>query len=154
VLALETVPCLAEGEALLAELGAIGVPAWLSFTCKGDRLRSGEPAADAFGLARGVPDVLAVGVNCTDPADAARLVPVAAAATGLPVVVYPNSGERWDAGRKRWSGAAAFDPAAVRRWLAGGARLVGGCCRVGPAEIAGVAAVVAGVGGSAGASSG
>ena len=53
LLALETVPCLAEVEALLAELAGTGIPAWLSITCVGDRTRAGEPAAEAFAMARG-----------------------------------------------------------------------------------------------------
>src|ERR1700712_783288 len=48
VLALETIPCLAEAEALLAEVSALGVPAWLSMTCAKGRTRAGEPAADPF----------------------------------------------------------------------------------------------------------
>ena len=143
VLALETVPCLAEAEALVAEVQRLGVPAWLSLTCAGDRTRAGEPAAEAFALARDVDEVVAVGLNCTDPRDAAALVATAAAASGKPVVVYPNSGEDWDAERRRWVGAGTFDAAQVRGWVAAGARLVGGCCRVGPAGIGAVRDVLA-----------
>lgn len=146
VLALETIPCLAEVEALVEVLAdpAVhrGIPAWLAVTCAGDALRSGEPAAAAFTLARDCDAVLAVGVNCTDPADAAALVPLAAEHSGKPVVVYPNSGERWDAVGRRWTGPAAFAAGSVRRWVTDGARLVGGCCRVGPAEIAALAAAL------------
>ncbi len=144
VVALETVPCLAEAEALVAEIAAIGASAWLSLSCVGDRLRSGEPAAEAFALARGVAEVVAVGVNCTSPADAGRLVPAAVAASGKPAVVYPNSGESWDGAARRWQGRAAFATGDVRRWLADGARLVGGCCRIGPPEIVAAAGVVRG----------
>lgn len=52
-----------------------------------------------------------------------------------PAVVYPNCGEDWDADHKRWTGGGAFDLALVPRWVAAGARLVGGCCRVGPDDI-------------------
>jgi homocysteine S-methyltransferase len=37
VLALETIPCLVEVEALLAEIDGSGQPCWLSVTCAGDR---------------------------------------------------------------------------------------------------------------------
>ena len=148
LLALETVPCLAEGEALLAELAGVGVPAWLSFTtCAGERLRSGEPAAEAFSLSRGITDLVAVGVNCASPADAGALVTVAAQESGLPVVVYPNSGERWDAAARAWTGTSRFEPADVRGWVRDGARLVGGCCRVGPADVAALAAAANGADG-------
>jgi len=135
LLALETVPCLAEAEALVEEVQRLRVPAWLSMTCAGDRTRAGEPAVEAFALVRGVAEIEAVGVNCSDPRDAAALVRVAAEASGKPVVVYPNSGESWDAGHRRWTGAGAFRPAEVESWRADGARLLGGCCRVSPAEI-------------------
>lgn len=135
VLALETLPCLAEVEALLAELPGLGVPAWLSVSCSGLRTRAGEPAAEAFAMARDCPDVVVVGANCVDPADARPLVELAVAVSGKPGVVYPNGGERWDATRRRWIGSRGFDPAAARSWVAAGARLVGGCCRVTPADI-------------------
>jgi homocysteine S-methyltransferase len=138
VLALETIPCLAEVEALLAEVDGLGVPAWLSITCDATSTRAGEPAADAFTMARDCAAVFAVGVNCTDPRDVEQLVRIAAQRSGKPVVAYPNSGERWDAERRAWTGRAGFDPADVARWVEAGARLVGGCCRVGPTQIAAV----------------
>lgn len=143
VLACETVPCLAEAEALLLELQRLEVPAWLSMTCVGDRTRAGEPVAEAFALARDVPGLVAVGVNCTDPADADGLVTLAGEVSGLPVVVYPNSGEAWDARARAWSGDSQFHPEQVSHWTRAGARLVGGCCRVSPADIAALAATVA-----------
>jgi S-methylmethionine-dependent homocysteine/selenocysteine methylase len=56
----------------------------------------------------------------------------AARVSGLPVVVYPNSGERWDAVRRAWTGEPDLRVEDVRAWVDAGARLVGGCCRVGP----------------------
>lgn len=134
VLACETVPCLAEAEALVAEVDRLGVPAWLSLTCAGLRTRAGEPVQEAFALAASSPNVLAVGVNCTAPDDVEPLVR-AAAGTGLPVVAYPNSGEGWDGEARTWTGDPRFAAAQVRSWVTAGARLVGGCCRVGPTEI-------------------
>lgn len=139
VLALETVPDIDEAEALLQAVQECTVPVWLSYSVAGDRTRAGQPLEEAFGLAAGNDRVVAVGVNCCDPADADRAVEVAAAVTGKPVVVYPNSGEEWDAAGRRWTGEGTFDPGRVRGWQQAGARLVGGCCRVGPAEIAGLA---------------
>jgi homocysteine S-methyltransferase len=142
VLALETVPDIDEAEAMLRAAGDTGVPVWLSYTIEGDRTRAGQPLAEAFALAADNPQVIAVGVNCCAPADAGYAVEVAAAVSGKPVVVYPNSGEQWDTGARRWYGGAAFDPAEVIRWRRSGARLIGGCCRVGPAQIAAIAAAL------------
>jgi homocysteine S-methyltransferase len=143
VLACETVPAAAEAEALLAEAADLHVPVWLSLTTTVDasgtvRTRRGEPAAEVFAMAAGVAEVVAVGVNCTEPAAVLSAVRVAAGG-GKPVAVYPNSGERWDAAGRRWTGPGSFDPADVRSWVDAGARLIGGCCRVGPAQIAALA---------------
>ncbi|MEP6563260.1 MAG: homocysteine S-methyltransferase, partial [Nakamurella sp.] len=135
VLALETIPCLAEAEALLTEVSALGMPAWLSMTCAHGRTRAGEPAHDAFGMAVGVNSVIAVGVNCVDSVEAADLVEIAVESSEKPVVVYPNSGESWDAVARSWAGTSAFGPEHAAVWVAEGARLVGGCCRVGPSAI-------------------
>ncbi len=141
VLALETVPCLAEAEALLAELDALGVPAWLSMTADGDRTRRGEPLTQAYAMAADAPSVVAVGANCYDPADTGRvLAAVAAAAPRLAAIAYPNSGEVWDAGARRWVGAPTIGADAAREWVAQGAHLVGGCCRVTPDLIAAMGA--------------
>jgi homocysteine S-methyltransferase len=139
VLALETVPDIDEAEAMLRAAEGIGLPVWLSYTVAGDRTRAGQPLRDAFALAAGREQVVAVGVNCCVPEDADLAVETATAVTGKPVVVYPNSGERWDADGRRWEGDSVFDPARALRWQAAGARLIGGCCRVGPAEIADLA---------------
>lgn len=140
VLAVETVPCLAEVEAVLAELDGSGVPAWLSLSAADGRTRAGEPLEEAFAMAADVAEVLAVGVNCTTPADAGAAVPLAGAHG--PAVVYPNSGQGWDAEARAWTGTSAFDPADVGAWVADGARLVGGCCRVGPEDIAALRATL------------
>jgi homocysteine S-methyltransferase len=63
-------------------------------------------------------------------------VRVARAVTGKPVIVYPNSGEGWDAVGREWTGPSGLDPRLATAWVAAGARLVGGCCRVGPTDIA------------------
>ncbi|MFP1624808.1 homocysteine S-methyltransferase [Streptomyces sp. 5K101] len=139
VLALETVPDADEAKALLRASEGCGVPVWLSYTVAGGRTRAGQDLAEAFALAAGRDHVLAVGVNCCDPRDVAAAAGTAAAVTGKPVVAYPNSGEGWDAAERRWQGGSAYDPAAARTWCRAGARLVGGCCRVGPEEIGALA---------------
>ncbi|WP_052851271.1 homocysteine S-methyltransferase [Streptomyces avicenniae] len=139
VLALETVPDVREAEALLRAVEACGVPVWLSYTVADGRTRAGQPLAEAFALAAGVEQVVAVGVNCCDPREALPAVEVAVAVTGGPAVVYPNSGETWDVAGRRWRGRARADAGAAVAWRAAGARLIGGCCRVGPADIAALA---------------
>ncbi|OHU97128.1 homocysteine S-methyltransferase [Mycobacterium talmoniae] len=140
VLALETVPDLDEAEALVGVLAEAGVPAWLSYPIAGARPRAGQPLREAFAVAAGVPQLVAVGVNCCSPADVLPAIAVAAEVTGKPVIVYPNSGERWEHGR--WVGRPQFRAELAADWVAAGARIIGGCCRVGPADIAAVARAV------------
>lgn len=142
VLALETVPDADEAAAMLRAVEGCGVPVWLTYSIAGETTRAGQPLRDAFALAAGNEQVIAVGVNCCEPGDADRAVEIAAEATGKPVAVYPNSGEEWDAAARSWRGRPTFDPARVKAWREAGARLIGGCCRVGPDRIAELAGVV------------
>ncbi|GAA0410676.1 homocysteine S-methyltransferase [Streptomyces luteireticuli] len=146
VLALETVPDAEEGRALLRAVRGCGVPVWLTYSCSGGETRAGQPLEEAFAPAAENDQVVAVGVNCCAPEDVTGAVEIAARVTGKPVVVYPNSGEGWDAGARRWRGPATYDPGRVGAWVEAGARLVGGCCRVGPERIGELAALVEGRG--------
>jgi homocysteine S-methyltransferase len=143
VLALETVPDIAEAEALVGLVGEFGMPAWLSYTIDGTTTRAGQPLADAFAVAAGVPEIVAVGVNCCAPADVLAAVGVARDIADKPVIVYPNSGEGWDGARRTWVGKPRFAPELAPQWIAEGARIVGGCCRVHPDDIAALATAVA-----------
>lgn len=140
LLAVETIPELEEGIALARLLGELpDTRAWVSFSCAdGGHLRSGAPIEAAVEAVAGSAAVVAVGVNCTAPAHVEALVRRIRAVTSLPIVAYPNSGEGWDADRRRWTGASRdrVDPAAAARWRAAGASLIGGCCRVTPDQIA------------------
>ncbi|MER6063972.1 homocysteine S-methyltransferase [Streptomyces sp. NPDC001792] len=138
VLALETVPDADEGAALLRAVRGLGVPAWLSYTVDGRHTRAGQPLEEAFALASDVDEVIAVGVNCCAPEDVEPAVEIAARVTGKPVVVYPNSGEAWDAEARAWTGRTRFGAGQVKTWRDAGARLIGGCCRVGPEAIASI----------------
>jgi homocysteine S-methyltransferase len=137
LLAIETVPDVDEAEVLVALLDELGAPAWLSYSVDGDRTRAGQPLADAYAVAASSRHLVAAGVNCCRPADALPALATARAVTQLPGVAYPNSGEDWVAGR--WAGEAGFDPALASDWAAAGAAYVGGCCRVGPAQIRAIA---------------
>ncbi|GAA1002562.1 homocysteine S-methyltransferase [Acrocarpospora pleiomorpha] len=149
VLALETVPDIDEAEALMTVVSGMGVPAWLTYSIEGDRTRAGQPLAEAFAVAGDVPEVVAVGVNCCAPSDVPRAIAAALEATGKPVIVYPNSGEGWDARRRTWVGASRYSAGQAREWVAAGARIVGGCCRVRPIDIAEIAQAVVTPGGRA-----
>lgn len=135
LLAVETVPDADEAEVLVGLLDELGLPAWFSYTVASGRTRAGQPLADAYAVLAGSPLLLAAGVNCSAPREVGEALRVAGATTGLPGVAYPNLGERWDPTTNLWSGEGHFDPELATGWVQDGARLVGGCCQVGPAQI-------------------
>jgi homocysteine S-methyltransferase len=136
VLAVETVPDIDEAQALVGLIAEYGVPAWLSYTIDGTATRARQPLADAFAVAADVPEIVAVGVNCCAPVDVLAAVVTARDVTGKPVIVYPNSGEGWDAHCRTWVGSSQWSAQLAPQWVAAGARIIGGCCRVRPDDIA------------------
>ena len=138
VLAFETIPDTDEAVALLRAVRGLRTPAWLSYSIAGDRTRAGQPLEEAFAPAAEADEIIAVGVNCSAPEDVEGAVEIAARVTGKPVVVYPNSGETWDANARAWTGSSTFTAEQVEGWRTSGARLIGGCCRVGQEAIASI----------------
>jgi homocysteine S-methyltransferase len=148
ILAIETIPSLAEAEAVARALEGTGASAWLSLTVAGGATRSGDPLTEAFALAATCPEIVAVGVNCCAPSEVTPALRAARAVSDKPAVVYPNSGEEWDGKNRRWIGDPGLPAALIEEWVREGAALIGGCCRVGPEDIARMSRVVAGADGS------
>lgn len=139
LLAIETIPSPLEAEALALELAELDVPAFVSLSADSTGFAAPGALAAALREAASVPGVIAVGVNCCAPASVG---PALAAAPAVPLVAYPNTGERWDAATRAWRGGAVAFADAAPTWVAAGARLVGGCCRSTPADIAALAAAL------------
>jgi homocysteine S-methyltransferase len=137
--AVETIPDLDEATVLAGLLDEIGIPAWLSFTIDGDATRAGQPLSDAFAVVADAGAVVATGVNCCAPADVLAAVRTARDVTGKPGVAYPNSGQVWDSAGHTWRGEPSYDLGLVPAWIDAGVSYVGGCCRIGPADIAALA---------------
>lgn len=139
LLAIETIPSFRETLALAALLAEYSTKAWFSFT-----LRDSSHISDGASLAKIVDvlgkcdQVVAVGVNCVPPELATDAVKVLAGLTTKPLVVYPNSGESYDASNKSWDNDRE-QPSDLARlaseWLHLGAKFIGGCCRTTPEDI-------------------
>ncbi len=142
LLACETIPSYMEARALQQLLQETpGVWAWFSFSCKdGQHISDGTPLATCAALLAETERVAAIGVNCTPPRFIASLIAELRRITDKPIVVYPNSGEAYDAVARRWSGEndAHTFAALSQTWQQAGARLIGGCCRTAPRHIAAV----------------
>jgi homocysteine S-methyltransferase len=139
LLACETIPCLREARVLAELLGEFpGLCAWISFSCKdGGHTCEGEDIGACAEQLQDHPQVVALGVNCTPPQYVSALLRHMRERTDKPLAVYPNSGECYEAGSRQWRGSSLnlhFGEQA-RAWHEEGARLIGGCCRTGPAEI-------------------
>ena len=140
LLACETLPSLAETEALLQLLRRHHSQraAWFSFTCPdANHISDGTPLSAVVRLLDQAPQVIAAGVNCSAPALIPALIANIRRVTDKPLVVYPNSGETYDARRRCWLGESTPTEfgALSQTWRAAGAMLLGGCCRTGPGHI-------------------
>lgn len=154
LIAFETIPTVREAEVLVRLLDAAGATGWLSFQCRDDgHTAAGEPIEAAVAVGDGVAGLVAIGVNCTRPAVLPELLRRAGAATDLPLIAYPNGGDRWDAVARRWvtdAGGGGFDVGAVAGWTALGAGWLGGCCGTTPGDIEALAVRLDGEGPDAG----
>lgn len=143
LLAFETFPSLDEARAVGEAMSAWPeIKAWFSFSCRDDRhVSHGERVADCAALVAQFPQTVAIGVNCVPPRWIRSLIGELRKGSGKPILVYPNSGEGWDAERHSWTGTTDPDEfgAHAAEWFRAGAQIVGGCCRTRPEHIAEVA---------------
>ncbi|KAI3449669.1 hypothetical protein Pfo_006334 [Paulownia fortunei] len=142
LIAFETVPNKLEAQAfaLLLEEEEINIPAWLSFNSKdGVNVVSGDSLPECVAIAESSNKIVAVGINCTPPRFIRDLILSIKKVTAKPILIYPNSGESYDADRKEWvqnTGVSDKDFVSyVNKWCEVGASLVGGCCRTTPHTI-------------------
>ena len=140
LVACETLPSRLESVALRLLLEETPeVTAWFSFSCSSpDRISDGSLVEEVVVELEDCPQILAVGVNCTSPRYIQSLIEAFGRASDKPIVVYPNSGEGWDATARCWIPAGEDSvtmAGAARLWQQSGARILGGCCRTGPQQI-------------------
>ncbi|MGY0886612.1 MULTISPECIES: homocysteine S-methyltransferase [unclassified Corynebacterium] len=132
----ETIPNVDEAAALLELFEEQPKPFALSIT--GAIAADPEKLSRVIELANQSPRLGALGVNCVDPSRACAVVKQLRSGTDKSLLACPNSGEIWDHGACDWRpapvGAMKLTDAAVELQAAG-VSLLGGCCRVGPAEI-------------------
>ncbi|KAJ0829104.1 putative methyltransferase [Helianthus annuus] len=141
LIAFETIPNKLEAQAFseLLEEG-INIPAWFAFNSKdGVNVVSGDSLAECAAIADSSKKVVAVGINCTPPRFIGGLISTIKKVTNKPILIYPNSGESYDAQLKQWvqnTGVGEEDFVSyVNTWCEMGASLVGGCCRTTPDTI-------------------
>lgn len=141
ILACETLPSFAEISALGALLDDYpDLPAWFSFTLRSSQhLSDGTPLSEVIEEIEKHPSIVAVGINCIALEQTTLALQHLQTLTSLPLVVYPNSGEHYDAVTKTWHShgeSCSTLEGYLPHWLKAGACLIGGCCRTTPKDIA------------------
>lgn len=140
LLACETLPSFPEIRALISVLADYPqATAWMALTLKDSQhLSDGTPLSEVVAVIDKSPQVVAIGINCIALEKTTAALAYLHTLTTLPLVVYPNSGEQYDAQSKTWhqhhdicGSLASYLP----EWLAAGAKLIGGCCRTSPKDI-------------------
>ena len=145
LLLFETIPSLREA-IIAADLAEeMGVPYWISFSCRDSAYTcEGQALADcARLLGSGHPRLQVLGVNCTQPQFIVPLLGELRRGSDLPLAVYPNSGQVYDPETKTWSVGAAPCPCCgglyhrpdgrsfgelTLDYFRAGASAAGGCC--------------------------
>ena len=137
--ACETIPDLDEVRALVEVLADYpDIPAWITMSAQdGNSTCAGQGIGHLAELVSKTPSVVAVGVNCTKPEFVSSLLRQLATKTSLPLVVYPNAGRVWDGLNMCWIGEGhdKLPKQIVSEWVKAGAKLIGGCCGLGPDAI-------------------
>ena len=136
LLMVETMPTIAEAEAALAAGLATGLPTTVGFVCEVEprpagavRLLSGELLTEAVERLEPYAPAAFL-VNCSPAPVISRALTVLAEATDCPIGGYANLGtvDPVSGWRADDSVSAADYADAARKWLAAGARIIGGCC--------------------------
>ncbi|BCZ45520.1 homocysteine S-methyltransferase [Clostridium gelidum] len=139
ILACETIPNLIEAKAIIKLLEEFpGVYCWISFSCKNDlEISDGTLISDCAKFLDNCAQVAAIGINCTAPQYVQSLITEIKSNSNKPVVVYPNSGEEYNANSKTWHGDSSSEAYCcnAKGWFDKGAKLIGGCCRTTPEDI-------------------
>jgi S-methylmethionine-dependent homocysteine/selenocysteine methylase len=138
-----------EARGAVSGAASTGKPIWVAWTIADDDracLRSGESLAEAWAALDGLP-VSGLLLNCSSPEAITAAMPTLAALSDWPVGGYANGfkaiPDEWfgprdglDAlGKRRDLTPDAYAEIAAG-WIGSGAKLVGGCCEIGPSHIA------------------
>lgn len=138
IFSVETIPSVGEAVAVAELTQAMNAECWISFSCKNEtEISEGAEIADCARALNGFDCVKAIGINCTAPHFVESLIKEIKSVSHKPIIVYPNSGEHYDAVTKTWHGSADGKTYGdwAKDWKNAGATIIGGCCRTTPQNI-------------------
>jgi homocysteine S-methyltransferase len=139
IIAFETLPRLDEAAAVLEMMEEFKNHfCWIVFSAKDNsKISDGELFTDCVKELNGFDSLAAVGINCSSPSVIKPLISDAMEYTGKPMIVYPNSGEVFNIKCSCWKGLKdnLYIGDLTREWYESGAKIIGGCCQIGPDQI-------------------
>lgn len=143
----ETMSSAAEAKAAVTAVAELGKPVWVSWTLEDTvtgRLRSGETLREAYAAIDGL-GASAYLVNCSTPESVTHAMPALVSMADGPAGGYANGftpiPEKWnyrgdhDLPPAREDVGPATYAEFASGWIAAGARMIGGCCEIGPRHI-------------------
>ena len=142
----ETIPSITESLVLQKLIADVSKEVCISFTCKNDtQVRDNTPIEKCVSLFNHVDNVVAVGVNCTQPKYVHSIIEkMRLACPSKEIMAYPNSGEVYDGQDRSWKGRSDIQHFAEysKLWHETGATVIGGCCRTSPSHIQAVRNII------------
>ncbi len=142
IIAFETFPSLEEAAAVAELMDEYNeLSCWIVFSMQNALLTShGDNFVDCIRFLNGRKNIAAYGINCSPPGFITPALESLNAELKKRFVVYPNSGEHYHTDCSCWQddSAASDYRKLAEEWYSRGARLIGGCCRTGPSDIAAI----------------
>lgn len=136
ILLYETIPCLREISILNNLLKLSEKEVWISMTCNNAmKLRDNSSLKKACKILSQSKKISTIGLNCFDPSMTKIAIEKLRLYSNKKVLVYPNSGEKYNCENKTWLGKNKFNEQSISNWIEESPDIIGGCCRIGKEEI-------------------
>ena len=128
----ETIPSLKEIKIILDVIKYSQKKFWISMTCnKNLKLRDNSSLKEACKILSEMDNISVIGVNCVDPLITSDIIKKLKDYSSKKILVYPNSGEKYNSYTKKWDGESSINNELIKDWISLSPDIIGGCCRVG-----------------------
>ena len=128
----ETIPSLKEIKIISDVIKYSQKKFWISMTCnKNLKLRDNSSLKEACKILSEMDNISVIGVNCVDPLITSDIIKKLKDYSSKKILVYPNSGEKYNSYTKKWDGESSINNELIKDWISLSPDIIGGCCRVG-----------------------
>ena len=128
----ETIPSLKEIKIISDVIKYSQKKFWISMTCnKNLKLRDNSSLKEACKILSEMDNISVIGVNCIDPLITSDIIKKLKDYSSKKILVYPNSGEKYNSYTKKWDGESSINNELIKDWISLSPDIIGGCCRVG-----------------------